>query len=97
MYTLPCLKGKSSKALLFGTGGSAQCFLAAWTGGEFGGERTHMCVWLSPFAVHQKLSQHCSLAIPRYKIKRFFVLFLNREIPLKGSIRKNMIIKEGQR
>ena len=44
MYTLPCLKGKSSKALLFGTGGSAQCFLAAWTGGEFGGERTHVCV-----------------------------------------------------
>ena len=96
MHTLPRLKRKSSKALLFGTGGSAQCFLAAWTGGEIGGEGTHVCVWLSPFAVHQKLSQQHSLAIPRYKIKRFFVLFLNREIPLKGSVRKNMIIKEGQ-
>ena len=24
-----------------------------------GGEWTHVCVWLSPFAVHLKLSQHC--------------------------------------
>ena len=27
--------------------------------GEFGGEGVHVYVWLSPFAVHQKLSQHC--------------------------------------
>ena len=30
-------------------------------GGEFGGEWIHVCVWLSPFAVHLKLSQHCLL------------------------------------
>ena len=29
----------------------------------------HACVWLSPFAVHQKLSQHCESAILQYKIK----------------------------
>ena len=37
--------------------------------GEFGEEWIHVYVWLSPFAVHLKLSQHCLLAIPRYKIK----------------------------
>ena len=31
---------------------------AAWTGGEFGGERMRVDVWLSPFPVHLKLSQH---------------------------------------
>ena len=28
-------------------------------GGEFGGEWIHTYVWLSPFAVHLKLWQHC--------------------------------------
>ena len=28
-------------------------------GGEFGGEWIHVYVWLSPFAVHQKLLQRC--------------------------------------
>ena len=32
---------------------------AAWVGGEFGGEWIHVHVWLSPFKVHVKLSQHC--------------------------------------
>ena len=32
-------------------------------GAEFGGEWVHVCVWLSPFTVHGKLSQHCSSAI----------------------------------
>ena len=38
-------------------------------GGEFGEECTHVCVWLSPFAVHLKQSQHC-IVIPvlQYKI-----------------------------
>ena len=27
--------------------------------GEFGGEWIHVYVWLSRFAVHLKLSQHC--------------------------------------
>ena len=38
---------------------SAQCYVAAWMGREFGGEWIHVYVWLSPLAVHLKLSQHC--------------------------------------
>jgi len=30
----------------------------AWMGGELGGEWIHVCGWLTPFAVHLKLSQH---------------------------------------
>ena len=32
-------------------------------GGVFGGEWIHVCAWLSSFAIHLKLSQHCELAI----------------------------------
>ena len=42
-------------------GNSAPCDVAAWTGGEFGGERTPGYIWLSPFTLHLKLSQHCLL------------------------------------
>ena len=59
MYTLPYLKWITNKDLLYSTGNSSQCYVAAWMGGEFGGEWIHVYVWLSPFAVHLKLSQHC--------------------------------------
>ena len=36
-----------------------RCHAAAWMEGEFGREWTHVYVWLNPFAVHLKLSQHC--------------------------------------
>ena len=35
--------------LLYSTGNSAQCHVAAWTGGEFGGEWIHAYVWLGSF------------------------------------------------
>ena len=40
---------------------SAQCYVAAWMGEGLWGEWIHVYVhqWLSPFAVHLKLSQHC--------------------------------------
>jgi len=57
MYTLLYLKETANKDLLYSTGNSAQYYVAAWTGREVGGEWIH--AWLSPFAVHQKLSQHC--------------------------------------
>ena len=38
-------------------------------GRGFGGERIHVYVWLSPFTVHLKLSQHCLSAISQYKLK----------------------------
>ena len=59
MYTLLYLRWIINKDLLYSTGNSAQYYVAAWMGGEFGGERIHVYVWLSPFAVHLKLSQHC--------------------------------------
>ena len=49
----------NNKDLLYSTGNSAQCYVAAWMGGEFGGELIHVYVWLSPCVVHLKLSQHC--------------------------------------
>ena len=69
MYSLLYLKWITNKDLLYSTWNSVQCYVAAWTGGEFEGEWIHVYVWLSPFAVHLKLSQHCELAILQYKIK----------------------------
>ena len=61
MYAMPYLKWITIKDLLYSTGNSAQRDVPAWMGGQFGGEC--MCyVWLSPFAVHLKLSQHCLLS-----------------------------------
>lgn len=39
------------------------CYVAAQTGGEFGGEWLHICVWLGPFCVHLKLSQSKSYLV----------------------------------
>ena len=38
---------------------TAQCYVAVWIEGELQGEWIHIYVWLSPSAVHPKLSQHC--------------------------------------
>ena len=42
MDTLLCLAWRTSKGLLDSTGHSAQCHVAAWLGGEFGGEWIHV-------------------------------------------------------
>ena len=59
MYILLYLKWITKKVLLYSTGNSAQCYVAAWMGGEFGGEWIHVYVWLSLVAVHLKLSWYC--------------------------------------
>ena len=51
MYTLLCLKWVSKKGPVYSTWNSAQCYVAAWMEGEFGGKWIHIYVWLSPFAV----------------------------------------------
>ena len=38
---------------------SDNCYMAGWMGGKCGGEWIHVDVWLSPFLVLLKLSQHC--------------------------------------
>ena len=43
MYTLLYLKRITNKDLLYSTGNSAQCYVAAWMGGESGG-RTDTCI-----------------------------------------------------
>ena len=57
MYTLLYLKWITNKDLLYSTGNSAQCSVVARMRGELGEEWIQ--VWLSPFALHLKLSQHC--------------------------------------
>ena len=52
MYTLLYLKWINNKDVLYSTWNSAQCYMAAWMEGEFGGEWTHVYVWLSPFTIH---------------------------------------------
>ena len=42
MYTLLYLKWITNKDLLQSTWNSAQYYIAAWTGGEFGGEWVHV-------------------------------------------------------
>ena len=41
---------------MYNTGNSAQYYMAAWMGEEFGGEWIHIYVWLSPLAVCLKVS-----------------------------------------
>ena len=68
IYTLLYLKWMTNKNLLYSKWNSAQCYEPAWMGGEFRGERIHVYVWLSPFTVHLKLSQHWWSAISQYKL-----------------------------
>ena len=51
------LKWITDRDLLYSFRNSAQCYVAAWMGGEFGGKWIHVYVWLSSFPVHLKLSQ----------------------------------------
>jgi len=51
-HTLLFLKWITNKDLWYSTGNSAQCYMAAWMGREFGREWIHIYVWLSPFPVH---------------------------------------------
>ena len=44
MNTLLYLKWITNKDLLYSTGNSAQCYVAAWMGGEFRGEWIHVCM-----------------------------------------------------
>ena len=42
IYTLLYLKWITKKDVPHSTGNSAQCYMAAWMGGGFGGEWIHM-------------------------------------------------------
>ena len=44
LYTLLCLKWMTNRDLLYSSRNSDQCYVAAWMGGEFGGERIHVYI-----------------------------------------------------
>ena len=69
MHTLLDLKWITYKNLLYSTGNSAQCYVEAWMGGEFEGEWIHVYAWLSPFAMHMKLSQIVNRLYSNIKLK----------------------------
>ena len=71
MYTLLSLKWVTNEDLLSSTWNSAQCYVAAWRGGAFGGEWIHVYVRLSPFAVYMQLSQQCPWLCPTQSKKLF--------------------------
>ena len=48
--------GRFQKEKMHSTWSSAGCYVAAWIEGSLG---EHGYVWLSPFAIHLKLSQYC--------------------------------------
>ena len=48
MYTQFYLKWITNKDLLYSTGNSAQCSVAAWMGGEFRDSAIHICISVLP-------------------------------------------------
>ena len=62
MNTLLYLKGITNKDLLYSTGNSAHCYVAAWMGGEFGGEWIHIYIYMVQ-SLHSspETIQHCLL------------------------------------
>ena len=50
------LNWTQQKDLLYRTGKSVHCYLAAWTRGTFGREWICVSIWLRPFSVYLKLS-----------------------------------------
>ena len=70
MYRLLYSKWVTNKNLLYSTWKSTQCYVPAWIGRGYAGEWIHIYVWLSPFAIHLKLSQHCESVIQNKKFKK---------------------------
>ena len=73
VYTLLYLKKITSKNQLYSTWNSVQCYVPAWRGE---GEWIYVYTWLSPFAVHLKVSQHFNQLYPNKNV--FGVKKLNK-------------------
>ena len=59
VYTLLYLKWITNKDLLYSTGNSTQCYMAAWMGEEFG-ERIGTCICITESHMYNwKLAQYC--------------------------------------
>ena len=72
IYIVLYLKWITNKDLLYSTGNSAQCYVAAWIGGEFAGESIHVYVWLtlrcSPEAITTLLISYTPIQNKKFKV-----------------------------
>ena len=91
MYTLLYLKWITNKVLLYSTWNRAQCFVAAWMGGEFGGKWTYMAESLhhSPETITTLL--FCST--PRQNKTFYFKYKL--EMPFNSLSRVDQLVLAG--
>ena len=60
-------KVDEQQGLLYITGNPAQCYVAAWRGGEFGGEWIHVYVWLNPFTVQPETTITLFIGYTQYR------------------------------
>ena len=74
MYTLQYLKRITNKDLLYSTGNSAQCYVAACIRRVFGGEWTHVYVCCPPETVMALLI--CSTPVQNRSLKKDARAFL---------------------
>ena len=58
MHDTAPFRKDSQQEPTYSTGNSAQCYVAAWMGGEFGGEWINVYTWGSPFTIHLKISHY---------------------------------------
>ena len=69
MHMLLYFKWITNKDLLYSTGNSAQCYVAAWMGGDFGGEGIHVYVWLSLGSSRETITLLVNWLHPNEKLK----------------------------
>ena len=71
MYTQLYLKWTTNKVLVYSMGNSARCYVAAWMGGEFGGEWIHVHVWqiplLSTWSYHNFVISYTPIQNKKFK------------------------------
>ena len=87
-YTVLYLNWITNKDLLYSTWNSAQCYVATWMGGEFGGEWIHAYVWLSPFAAHLKLHWLCPNT--KWKVKKEKIQSRDKTVIKKANNENNI-------
>ena len=91
MYTLLYLKWITNKVLLYSTWNRAQCFVAAWMGGEFGGKWTYM-----PESLHHSPETITTLlfcSAPRQNKTFYFKYKL--EMPFNSLSRVDQLVLAG--
>ena len=69
MFMLLYFKWITNKDLLYSTWNSAQCYVAAWMGGQFGVEGVKVCVWLSLGGSRETITLSVNWLHPNEKLK----------------------------